>query len=162
MNYLYYIEHSAENFQFFLWYLDYDRRFKQANTSDLSLAPEWTRAQQDSALQAAQAQATAQKKSNRAGNDIFKGTGFSNPPKGTGNDSKDPFVTPPRTPGDTVSNRKGSQPWDLPQNTSDYATSYSVSNMGSYQQTVGEAFQSAGLKQPCQFIIQSPIFKILT
>jgi hypothetical protein len=150
MNYLYYIEHSAENFQFFLWYLDYVQRFKGANTLDLSLAPEWTRAQQDNALQAAQTQATAQKTRALAKNDIFKGTDFDNSPGAIGSESKDPFVTTPCTPGDTMPNRKASQPWDLSsQGLSGYESSYSTSYMGSLKQTASEAFQSVGLKQPC-------------
>jgi hypothetical protein len=163
MNYLYYVEHSAENLQFFLWYRDYVKRFKEANTSDISLAPEWTRAQQDNALQAAQAQATAQKTRALSKNDIFKGSDFDSALKGGTNDSKDPFISPPYTPGDILPNRKGSQPWDLPSSVSGYESSYSTSFMGSsYKQTAGEAFQSAGLKQPCQFIIQNPIVEVLT
>lgn len=42
MNYLVYIEHSAENLQFFLWYRDYSKRFHEADTPDLASAPEWT------------------------------------------------------------------------------------------------------------------------
>jgi hypothetical protein len=50
MNYLLYIERSAENLQFFLWYRDYARRFAAAKTADLALAPEWTQAMEDEAL----------------------------------------------------------------------------------------------------------------
>ena len=47
MNYLIYIEHSAENLQFFLWYKDYVKRFGNADTTDLHLSPEWTQAMED-------------------------------------------------------------------------------------------------------------------
>lgn len=43
MNYLIYIEYSAENLQFFLWYKSFVSRFYSATTSDLGLAPEWTK-----------------------------------------------------------------------------------------------------------------------
>lgn len=44
MNYLIYIEWSAENLQLFLWHRDYSARFAAAPASDRALAPEWTRA----------------------------------------------------------------------------------------------------------------------
>jgi hypothetical protein len=41
MAYLTYIEHSAETLQFYLWYLDYTKRFRQLPPSEKSLSPEW-------------------------------------------------------------------------------------------------------------------------
>ncbi|KOS18211.1 hypothetical protein ESCO_003222 [Escovopsis weberi] len=43
MNYLLYVERSAENLQFYLWFQDYQDRFFRAQTSDVLLAPEWIR-----------------------------------------------------------------------------------------------------------------------
>lgn len=77
MNYLIYIERSAENLQFFLWYRDYTRRFSDAKTADIALAPEWTPAM------AAEADARIKKehaeKARRASKEVagmFKGTDF--------------------------------------------------------------------------------------
>ena len=42
MNYLIYIEHAAENLQFFLWYRDYVKRFDAMPASERALAPVWT------------------------------------------------------------------------------------------------------------------------
>ncbi|WPG97622.1 Hypothetical protein R9X50_00040200 [Acrodontium crateriforme] len=50
MNYLKYIEHSAENLQFFLWFKDYSDRFGKLPENEKSLAPEWTKAQAEAEL----------------------------------------------------------------------------------------------------------------
>jgi len=42
MNYLKYIEHDAENLQFYLWFRDYKTRFANLPDSEKSLSPEWT------------------------------------------------------------------------------------------------------------------------
>ncbi len=77
MNYLIYVERSAENLQFLLWFRDYERRFADADTADLSLAPEWTQAMEDEVI--------ARMKKNHADKvrkvpaevvEIFKGTDF--------------------------------------------------------------------------------------
>ena len=51
MNYLKYIEHDAENLQFYLWYKDYVQRFANLPDSEKCLSPEWTaeQAQADTA-----------------------------------------------------------------------------------------------------------------
>jgi hypothetical protein len=41
MDYLVYVEHSAENLQFYLWYKDYVRRFHLLSANDKRLSPEW-------------------------------------------------------------------------------------------------------------------------
>ena len=41
MNYLKYIELSAENLQFFLWLQDYTKRFSQLPANEKALSPEW-------------------------------------------------------------------------------------------------------------------------
>jgi hypothetical protein len=42
MDYLVYIEHNAENLQFYLWYKDYVRRFNALPENEKKLSPEWT------------------------------------------------------------------------------------------------------------------------
>ncbi|KAK8061241.1 hypothetical protein PG994_007607 [Apiospora phragmitis] len=97
MNYLIYIEHAAENLQFFLWHRDYAKRFQEAGTTDISLAPEWTQAMEDEAAAKFQKDAAAQLKREPEAAKIFKGTNFE---KGAemAIENKDPFSTPPRTP----------------------------------------------------------------
>lgn len=156
MNYLLYIEHSAENLQFFLWLRDYTQRFKDAKTSDVALAPEWSQAQHDTALQAVQVQATAQKKNiqSESAAEIFKNTDFEKVLKASVTDSMDPFATPPRTPaGALASENASTRPWDSSNGLSEQGSTYThvTSNVESYHQQAGEAFAAAGLKQPCTY-----------
>ena len=41
MDYLIYVERNAENLQFYLWYVDYVRRWDQVPAKDRVLSPEW-------------------------------------------------------------------------------------------------------------------------
>jgi hypothetical protein len=41
MDYLVYVEHNAENLQFYLWYKDYVRRFDALSEGEKGLSPEW-------------------------------------------------------------------------------------------------------------------------
>ena len=41
MDYLYYVEHNAENLQFFLWYCEYVERWSQLLPSQKALSPGW-------------------------------------------------------------------------------------------------------------------------
>ena len=59
MNYLVYIEYSAENLQFFLWYRDYVKRFNELPRSERTLAPEWTAEQAEAETLTSQATAAA-------------------------------------------------------------------------------------------------------
>lgn len=45
LNYMKYVEHDAENLQFFLWYRDYCQKFEQLPVSLKDLSPPWTTAQ---------------------------------------------------------------------------------------------------------------------
>ncbi|KAI4262660.1 MAG: hypothetical protein L6R42_002161 [Xanthoria sp. 1 TBL-2021] len=116
MNYLIYIEHAAENLQFFLWYKDYIRRFDLLSENERRLAPEWT-------LEQAEAQALALKdnpapmKSISADTvAVFKRTDFATPKATIVELSKggsNPFGTPPITPksGDHDSIAPSEYPW---------------------------------------------------
>ena len=157
MNYLLYIEHSAENLQFFLWFRDYSQRFRDAKTSDIALAPEWTQAQQDAALLPVQVQTTAQKRNLPSANatEIFKDTDFEKPTKPSAADSTDPFATPPRTPaGALASENASTAPWDSARCLSEQESNHAHvhSNAESYHQKAGEAFAAAGLNQPCMYL----------
>lgn len=41
MDYLVYVEHNAENLQFYLWYRDYERRFNALPEKERALSKEW-------------------------------------------------------------------------------------------------------------------------
>ncbi|CAJ2504528.1 Uu.00g119220.m01.CDS01 [Anthostomella pinea] len=136
MNYLVYIEHSAENLQFFLWYRDYVKRFNDATTSDIALAPEWTKAMEEDAITKIQKDAAGKiKKDNTPAAAIFKGTCFEKPAESV-IENKDPFWTPPATAdsGDALSILSGTR------------------TISTYQTHTRDAFSAAGAKQP--FTIQ--------
>ena len=90
MNYLLYVERSAENLQFFLWHRDYERRFAAAKTADLSLAPEWTQAMEDEAImRIKKEQAEKVRRAPKGTPTIFKGTDFEK-----SIDSREELITP--------------------------------------------------------------------
>jgi hypothetical protein len=152
MNYVTYIEHSAENLQFYLWYRDYAKRFAEAKTSDIGLAPVWTQAQHDAALQTAQIAATTQKRVVKPeASEIFQGSDFEKVPKVTTTESMDPFVTPPRTPAEVLSLNAAARSWDSSNGLSEQGSLHTTANSNAepYRQQAGEAFTAAGLKQPC-------------
>lgn len=133
MNYLIYIEHSAENLQFFLWHRDYVRRFREAKTSDISLAPEWTEEMEEEALAKIKKEAAENLKKEPQGAEIFRGTDFEKRAGGEILDG-DPFTTPPQT----------------PLGNDDASTVYS-SHATTYRSQARETFSAAGSKQPCMF-----------
>ncbi|KAK1500916.1 hypothetical protein CTAM01_06368 [Colletotrichum tamarilloi] len=139
MNYLIYIEHAAENLQFFLWHRDFQKRFGEAKTSDMSLAPEWTGTMETDLLQRMNKE-KSQKMRKKPGQEIFKGTDFEKKGATSGivQDPNNPFHTPPRTPNDY----EGSV----------YTGSQGVSNADSYRSQASDAFAAVGAKQP--FTIQ--------
>lgn len=146
MNYLVYVEHAAENLQFFLWYRDYEKRFRSATTSDISLAPEWTRPMQDEAVAKIRKDNVDKMRPEVDASKIFQGTDFEKQaqdlplPKG-GNDA-DPFATPPSK--------------SLDHDTASVQHTISTSNSSQHQQAA-EAFHSAGAKQPCKFCRPMPL-----
>ncbi|KAI1196332.1 hypothetical protein F5X97DRAFT_344833 [Nemania serpens] len=133
MNYLIYIEHSAENLQFFLWYHDYVARFHEAPTAEIALAPEWTQAMEEDAMARIQrAAAEKAKKVSPAAMGIFGGSDFETTPE-IHVEIRDPFSTPPgSSAGDSVS--------------------LSESQLTTYASQAGDAFSVAGVRRP--FTIQ--------
>ncbi len=152
MNYLKYIELSAENLQFYLWYQDYVKRFTDAKTSETALAPEWTRAMQEEAISKIQKENTEKLKApaNSEVAEIFKGTDFDAKPALAAPivttplspyplsepDSANPFGTPPRTPANRSSTL--------------ISESVAPSNAASFREHASDAFAAIGAKQPCK------------
>lgn len=154
MNYLIYIEHSAENLQFFLWYRSFASRFYGATTSDIGLAPEWTQEMQEETFSKLMTDARDKMKRDPAHvASVFVGTDFEK--RGNtglpGNSSTftldrpsaifsemgtNPFSTPPRTPID-----------------GDRLSTFSGGNATNIRSQVAQAFVSAGAKVPCKLSI---------
>ncbi|KAI9841248.1 MAG: hypothetical protein M1837_000913 [Sclerophora amabilis] len=143
MNYLIHIELSAENLQFFLWYIDYCKRFEQLPAGERALAPEWTAAQAEAAVQSAQVQAVGQKKVSPEAAALFKGTDFAGRTTVTVTETgTNPFCTPPRTPG-VEKDEKSSV--DV-QSISNDGTSTLIGSHKSVQGKAAGAFANADLK----------------
>lgn len=147
MNYLIYIEHSAENLQFFLWHRDYTSRFHSAHTPDMVLAPEWTKEQQEECFTKLRKEHRDDLKRGPAGTaTIFRGTDFEKRwemgPRATVMEKpthvfadSNPFRTPPMTP----SGDSGSE-----------FTRTTTATAMSYRSQAQDAFAAAGIKAPCK------------
>jgi hypothetical protein len=149
MNYLLFVEHAPENLQFFLWVRDYAKRFDEMISSDKSLSPEWTQSQQDAAVQLAREQLIAAKGFRKEpAKALFSGTDFEKTQICVA-EPKDPFSTPPRTADENFMGNGNF--FDSTKASSD-ENSYHASSGLSAKQLAGEAFTSAGLKEPCKLI----------
>lgn len=145
MNYLIYVEHSAENLQFFLWHRDYTARFQRAPESQRALAPEWTQAQEDEAVARIQKYASEKMRRTQPA-DILRGTDFEKPslkPAFQGSvttlndDRASLFSAPPLTPKEGC-----------------HDTMYTGTNAGisqsSHRNVAGDAYIAAGAEKPCE------------
>lgn len=135
MNFLKYIELSAENLQFYLWFRDYSARFSRLPESEKSLSPEWS----GDASSHAEAK-TASKPVNADAAAMLHGTDFASDPKINGSEKggSNPFFTPPRTPT-SLDRREGGESLDS------YDESVGTGKVDHNRRAAG-AFESAGLK----------------
>ena len=147
MNYLVYIEHAAENLQFFLWFKDYSKRFDNLPESERNLAPLWTAEQAEAEALALKDNPTPMKTVSAETAAIFKGTEFAVPNStvvevGKGN----PFNTPPLTP---IEGRDSTAQSDY--GWSDAGSTLKGSYKTSHQKKAAGAFDAADIKlQPCK------------
>lgn len=148
MNYLIYIEHAAENLQFFLWYRDYIKRFDALPAKEKALAPVWTVEQAEAEANANQTNPSAPKMVSPETAAVFKGTDFAAPRASVIEVRGDPFHTPPMTPDNERTERESMVQSDV---WSDIGSTFVSSGNQSFQKKAGEAFQGADLKwQPCK------------
>ena len=146
MNYLIYIEHAAENLQFFLWYRDYAKRFSDLPPNERALAPEWTAEQVEKDAQANQGALPLKQPISAETAAVFKGTEFAPPISSVVEIKGNPFNTPPRTPNnDRDSVAPTERAWS-----DNGSTLYSNTNKSFHTKAAG-AFEGADLKwQPCE------------
>ena len=142
MKYLLYIEHSAENLQFYLWYQDYVKRFQGTKASDIKLAPEWTKEMESGVAAKLQKQATENSRhpEKAAAADLFKGTDFDVKVDDALEVEVDPFSTPP--PSAAGSHRDD--------DAASFAASSQPSSVPTYRSQASEAFVSVGVATPCK------------
>lgn len=141
MDFLKYIEHSAENLQFYLWYKDYEQRFNKLPESERMLSPEWTQEQEDA--EAATYRTALKKKTLAAeAQAILKKQNLPSSEELTAEHEKSPF-------GDDDSGEKSS----LESGSTKRPPSGVTSARTQYSETAKHAFEDAGAKfQP--FTIQ--------
>lgn len=102
LNYLKYIEHNAENLQFFLWHKSYLKRFEDLPAGDKVLAPVWTETMAAAGPGATVHQAVKVSAATAA---VLRGTALDPMRKEplvfskSVDDGPDPFVTPPPSSG---------------------------------------------------------------
>ena len=146
MNYLRFIERSAENLQFYLWFRDYSARFDKLPESEKVLSPEWTKAQAEAA-----GNGSSNRHSTRAPPEVaaaLKDTDFADGKPKAISDKADPFHTPDKTP--SLEEKRDMM--------SEYGSSHGEQNTmssGTAHQSVAEsAFDDAGLKwKPCAYLL---------
>lgn len=155
MNYLKYIEHDAENLQFFLWYRDYCQRFDQLPATDKDLSPEWTMAQAEADTMVSQP--NLRKKITPAITSILQGTDFAQGVARTVDfEKRDPFHDPFRTP----SSEERRDFITVPDYSSSFGDEKSLGSSTVIHRKAEEAFEEAGLKwKPCEY---SEFFDIYT
>lgn len=148
MNYLIYIEHSAENLQFYLWYRDYLKRFNELPSNERALAPEWSKEQAEMDAQATQGTPGPKQQISAETAAVFKNTDFAPPVASVVEVKSNPFSTPPRTPNGEKY-RESAAPSERA-----WSENCSTLNSGtdkSFQTKTAGAFQGADLKwQPCK------------
>jgi len=138
MNFLKYIELSAENLQFYLWFRDYSKRFNELPDSEKALSPEWT-----SEMSVPNEVQPAKQPTNALATTMLQGTDFASDTRMTSSDKgeSNPFFTPPRTPTSL-----GKRDVSL--------TSYDDSldtDKATHTRRAAGAFESAGLRwKPCE------------
>ena len=158
MNYLIYIERSAENLQFFLWYRDYCKRFSQLPASERVLSPEWTieKAEAD-ALTAPPA--AGNKKMSPETTEIFKGTDFAQTKMTISefNPVPNPFHTPPQTPDDRSGVVPSESGWG------NDASTLQSSRKTNFAEKANVAYEAADVKvQPCKLSERFKPERVLT
>lgn len=145
MDFLVYIEHDAENLQFYLWYRDYVKRWSELPEREQALAPVWTAEQAQQARNEALTE-KSKKVNNPVAAQVFKGTDFESKPK-KNVDAPNPFNTPPQTPSNEGRDSMAPSTVGWSENGSTLGSS-----MAHHQKQTANAFEEVGAHQP--FTIQ--------
>lgn len=147
MQYLLYVEHAAENLQFYLWLRDYTERFNALTENEKALSPPPVPVNPlDPRL--------GPKRGLKSGNSVtqFLSGAFPSPSQQLAVPSPtkaNPFTTPPRTPDS--SGDSGYEPGNLAIEPFSSVESVGL-NQINHKQMAAEAYQSIGMEwQPCKF-----------
>lgn len=149
MNYLKYIEHAAENLQFYLWLRQYTAKFEALPESEKKLSPEWTMTQAESEKIAMEQTGRMKVSADTAA--ALKGTGFDSTPRVNESEKPNPFGTPERTPSEDSGSGRASESV-MSSNDARSAAWLSMQTINSEdtKKRADAAFGEAGLKwKPC-------------
>jgi len=144
MNYLKYIEHSAENLQFYLWFRDYCARWEQLPQSEKALSSIWTQAQQIEADASARDSVRLQKVSPEAAA-VFKDTSFANGGPRVTVDKVDSFDNPSKTSED--------EKQDVMSEYCSSSNDQTLASSTAHRSIADKAFADAGLRKPCKLCL---------
>jgi hypothetical protein len=138
MNYLLYIEYSAENLQFYMWFRDYIKRFDKLPQSEKLLSPPIDPEKLETENLASPKMGKISKTANETLVSVFKGSSFAAP--GTS-----PF--------------EAESPLDEKSIAWSDASTVNSSKKTDYQNVAAVAFESAEVKvQPCKLhLLKAPI-----
>lgn len=138
MNYLKYIELSAENLQFFLWFRSYVKRFDKLPENEKALSPVWS--------ETSETDTTARpKRANPEAAAIFKGTDFANDSRVADAEKGNPFFTPPQTPNNDTK-------YEGAESIHSCDFSMTTGTRTNHAERASGAFEGAGLKwKPCEY-----------
>ncbi|THZ30720.1 hypothetical protein D6C89_01320 [Aureobasidium pullulans] len=139
MNYLRYVEHSAENLQFYLWYRSYVERFDKLPASEQALSPEWSAAQMDTEI----TQPARRKKTPAAIATVLRGTDFADTVP-LDAEKRDPFNDPRSDSPEMM--RTPASPTFSEFDSSCMSDERPVSSRSDFQRKAGEAMDDAGMK----------------
>jgi hypothetical protein len=145
MNYLQYVEHSAENLSFYLWYRSYVERFDKLPASEKALAPEWSAAQMDNEI----TQPARRKKTPAAIATVLEGTEFADTVP-LASEKPDPFNDPRSESPETL--RAPASPTFSDFSSTYMSTERPVSGRSDYGRKADEAMTDAGMRwKPCKY-----------
>ena len=146
MNYLVYVEHAAENLQFYLWFKSYEKRFAEATSSEVVLSPEWTQAMEDEVVaRVRKEQVDKMRREPAATAAIFKGTDFE---RQAGDKRGNPFNTSLESANAVSDHDSLAASWEV-MTVGGNSNAHTTSAASSCTQ-VAEAFQAAGARLPCK------------
>jgi hypothetical protein len=152
MNYLKYIEHAAENLQFYLWLRQYTEKFNALPDSERALAPEWKMTQAESDKLVSETTRTMKISADTVA--ALKGTGLDSTPKIAESEKPNPFGTPERTPSEESDRTPPMSMVGSEDARSGWMSTFS-GNTDDTRKRAADAYGEAGLKwKPCKLCIK--------
>lgn len=145
MNYLKYVEHSAENLQFYLWYRDYVERFDKLPSPEKALSPEWSASRMDAEI----TQPVRRKKTPAAIATVLEGTEFADTVP-LAAEKRDPYDEPRSDSPEMM--RAPASPTFSDFDSSCMSMERPVSSRSDFDRKAEEAMTDAGMQwKPCKY-----------